>query len=272
MEVDVDGGTRDRRGTACNGARDRQRADGDRARCADCGEGDEGTGAAHGTEMGIGGTTAGQGCRQALLEPLSDLVARDANEGDTRLFVTDFLCYGLGYDKYADLTTEYEVKGDFADYGIRIDKDLVAFIEVKRCATKLSVKHLRQVQMYAVNEGVEWLILTNGAAWQVWHLTGGLPVALDLAFEVDLLGSETPASKANQLFYLSREALKRRLMDDLWRAKRATSPKSLAAVLTAPVVLDAIRKELRRRSGQNMDAKALEALLRETVLRPECLG
>jgi hypothetical protein len=40
-------------------------------------------------------------------KPLADLVARDANEGDTRLLVTDFLCDGLGFDKYADLTTEY---------------------------------------------------------------------------------------------------------------------------------------------------------------------
>ena len=38
-------------------------------------------------------------------KPLADLVARDANEGDTRLLVTDFLCDGLGFDKYADLTT-----------------------------------------------------------------------------------------------------------------------------------------------------------------------
>ena len=37
---------------------------------------------------------------------LADLAERDANEGDTRLLVTDFLCEGLGYDKYADLTTE----------------------------------------------------------------------------------------------------------------------------------------------------------------------
>ena len=47
-------------------------------------------------------------------KPLADLVARDANEGDTRLLVTDFLCDGLGFDKYADLTTEYQVKGDLA--------------------------------------------------------------------------------------------------------------------------------------------------------------
>ncbi|MDP8922142.1 MAG: type I restriction enzyme HsdR N-terminal domain-containing protein [Chloroflexota bacterium] len=124
-------------------------------------------------------------------KPLADLVARDANEGDTRLLVTDFLCEGLGYDKYSDLTTEYQVKGEFADYGVRIDKQLVAFIEVKRCTTKLSARHLRQVEMYAVNEGVEWIVLTNGAQWQVYHLTGGLPVVVDLAFEIDLLGTDS---------------------------------------------------------------------------------
>ena len=62
-------------------------------------------------------------------------------------------CDGLGFDKYADLTTEYQVKGEFADFGLRIDRELVAFIEVKRVATKLSTRHLRQVEMYAVNEG-----------------------------------------------------------------------------------------------------------------------
>jgi hypothetical protein len=46
-------------------------------------------------------------------KPLADLIARDANEGDTRLLVTDFLCEALGYDKYEDLTTEYQVRGEF---------------------------------------------------------------------------------------------------------------------------------------------------------------
>jgi len=204
-------------------------------------------------------------------KPLADLIARDANEGDTRLLVTDFLCDGLGYDKYGDLTTEYEVKGDFADYGVRIDKDLVAFIEVKRCTTKLTIKHLRQVQMYAVNEGIEWLILTNGSNWQVYHLTGGLPVIVDLAFDVSLLGDEPLADKVRQLFYISRESLKRRQIDELWKAKRATSPKSLGLVLLAPAVADSIRKELRRMTGQNVEAAEITRLLKETVLRPECL-
>lgn len=203
-------------------------------------------------------------------KPLADLVARDANEGDTRLFITDFLTYGLGYDKYTDLTTEYAVKGDFADYGVRIEQDLIAFIEVKRCTTKLTIKHLRQVQMYAVNEGVEWLILTNGQHWQVYHLTGGLPVLVDLAFDVNLLGDETVAQKANQLFYISLESLKRRQIDELWKAKRATGPKSLAKVMVSQSVVDGVRKELRRTTGQNVDVDELTRLIKETLIRPEC--
>jgi hypothetical protein len=82
-----------------------------------------------------------------------------------------------------------------------------------------------------VNEGVEWMILTNGQVWQAYHLTGGLPVQIDLAVEIDLLGEKSPTQKAEAMFFLSKEALKRRLLDDLWKAKAATSPKSLSAVL-----------------------------------------
>jgi hypothetical protein len=205
-------------------------------------------------------------------KPLADLVARDANEGDTRLLVTDFLCEGLGYDKYEDLTTEYQVKGEFADYGIRIEKQLAAFIVVKRCTQKLGIKHLRQVQMYAVNEGVEWMVLTNGQVWQVYHLTGGLPVIVDLAFEVDLLGEGGPAGKADVLFYLSKDAFKRRLVDDLWKARAATAPRSLARVVLSPVIVDAIRKELRRQTGHNAEEAEIERILQTDVLRAEALA
>lgn len=203
--------------------------------------------------------------------PLGDLVSRDANEGDTRLLVTDFLCEGLGYDKYEDLTTEYQVRGEFADYGVRIDRQLVAFIEVKRCATRLSAKHLRQIEMYAVNEGVEWMILTNGQVWQVWHLGIGLPVTVDLALEVDLLGEGSASIKADGLFYLTKESLKRRQIDELWRAKAATSAHVLAGALLTEPVLDQLRRELRRQTGHNVGLKDLEELVRQNVLRPDVL-
>jgi hypothetical protein len=203
--------------------------------------------------------------------PLADLIARDANEGDTRLLVTDFLCDGLGYDKYEDLTTEYQVKGEFADYGVRIARQLVAFIEVKRAATKLGAKHLRQVEMYAVNEGVEWMILTNGQVWQAWHLTAGLPVVLDLALDVDLLGEGGPTHKADALFPLSKEGFKHRVIDELWRVKAATSAKSIGAAIISDTVIEQIRKELRRQTSHNMDPAELKDLIKSTVLRPDAL-
>jgi predicted type IV restriction endonuclease len=203
-------------------------------------------------------------------KPLNDLLNRDANEGDTRLLVTDFLREGFGYDTYEDLTTEYQVRGEFADYGVRIDGDLIAFIEVKRVKTKLAAKQLRQVEMYAVNEGVEWAVLTNGAQWQVFHLGTRTPIEIDLALDVDLLGEHTLGQKTEELFYLTRESMKRHQMDELWQARRATAPKSLAQVLVSDTVTEATRKELRRTTGQRVDAAEIARLLRETVIRSDC--
>lgn len=45
---------------------------------------------------------------------------------------------------------------------------------------------------------------------------------------------ETVAQKGDQLFYISLESLKHRQIDELWKAKRTTSPKSLATVLASP--------------------------------------
>lgn len=206
-----------------------------------------------------------------LSKPLEEMIARDANEGDTRHLVTDMLVFALGYDKYEDLTTEYRVKNDFADYGIRIDKQLVAFIEVKRCAQKLGPKHLRQVQMYAVNEGVEWMLLTNGQVWQAYHLSGGLPVQVDLALDVDILSGDSPTAKANALFFLSKESLKRRQIDDLWAQVQATSPPVLAQVLLSDAVVEAVRKEIRRQTGQRVEPAELRELLSGTVIRDDCM-
>jgi hypothetical protein len=201
-------------------------------------------------------------------KPLAEFVARDANEGDTRLLVTDFLSETLGFDKFTDLATEYLVRGEFADYGLRIDKQLLAFVEVKRVTTTLSRKHLRQIESYAVNEGVEWMILTNGAQWQVYHLTPGMPVEIDLVLDVDLLGPEQLGNKAAALFHITREGFRHRTIDDLWRARRATAPKAIARILRSAMVVTAVRKELGRQKYRADDAEVLALI--EAALRDEC--
>lgn len=206
------------------------------------------------------------------IQPLEALRARDANEGDTRMVVTDMLCEGLDYDKFKDLTTEYMVKQDFADYGVRIDKQMVAFIEVKRISQKLNERHLRQVLMYAVNEGVEWMVLTNGAVWQAYHLTGGLPVIVDLAFEVDLLGPATLAEKTELMFLLHKEALKRRRIDEIWRHRAATEPGALLDLILSESVLDELRREVRRKTGITTTVAALSEVIRTEIVDPKLIA
>jgi hypothetical protein len=85
---------------------------------------------------------------------------------------------------------------------------------------------------------------------------------------VNLLGEGSAASKANLLYYLSRESMRRKQIDELWKTERA---KSLAAVLTRSRVAEAIRQELRRQTGQRVEPDEIVTLPRETVVRPECL-
>jgi hypothetical protein len=163
------------------------------------------------------------------------------------------------------------VRGEFADYGAFASTATSSPSEVKRVKSKLAARQLRQVEMYAVNEGIEWAILTNGSHWQVYHLGDRVPIQIDLALDVDLSDEDrTLGHKADELFYLSRESMKRRQIDELWQARRATGPKSLVSVLLSDSVTEAVRKELRRETGQRVEPSEIERLLRETIIRPEC--
>ncbi len=193
---------------------------------------------------------------------LIDLVASGADEDKTRNFVSAFLSDGLGYD---DLTTEGTAQG------VRVDGRLVAYVEVKRCTQALNMRHLREVQMRAVAAGVEWIILTNSQVWQVYHLTGGLPIIIDRVLEIDLLGDDSAGHKTDGLFHLSKEALRRGLLDELWKAKAATSPRALSEILLSDPLLDALRRELLRQTGYNGDVVDLARIIRRDVIRTEAL-
>ena len=196
---------------------------------------------------------------------MADLIAKDAVEADTRLYITDFMERVLGYDKYSNLTAEYEVSGDWADYGVKIDGNLIAFIEAKRIGQKLSDKHLKQVQTYAVNEGVDWLILTNAKQWQVYHLKAeGLPIQTDLVIDIDL-NESSPKDIENALFYLHCVSMKKKVIIDLWKRVEATSePKVLKALLSTNVLKE-VRLTLTKQTGCKVtDTEVLEAV--KTIL------
>lgn len=56
---------------------------------------------------------------------------------------------------------------------------------------------------------------------------------------------------------------------ELWRAKAATSPRSLSAIVLSEPVVEAVRKELRRQTGHNCDSVELAKILAGDVLRAD---
>jgi hypothetical protein len=68
---------------------------------------------------------------------------------------------------------------------------------------------------------------------------------------------------------LSRESFKRGRIDELWKRQAATSPSALVDVLTSDAVAVAIRRELRRQTGQRLDPKNVVRLLKETAIRSD---
>jgi predicted type IV restriction endonuclease len=196
-----------------------------------------------------------------LSKPTLLLKEKDAAEADTRLLVTDVLVNALGYDKYENLTAEFAVRGDWADYGIRLDKQIEAFIEVKRIRQKLSAGHLRQVESYALKEGVQWAILTNAQVWQAYHVqpVKGQQSEVTLIFEVDILDENLkPSAKTNLLFLISKEGLSKGRLGEYLSAQNAISPKTLKSIFLTDDVLSAIRREVKRKTKFNVDSKDLK--------------
>ncbi|GLU46541.1 hypothetical protein [Nocardiopsis ansamitocini] len=196
-----------------------------------------------------------------LAGPIADLEERDANEGDTRFLVTDFLSDGLGYSKYEDLTTEYRTKGESVDYGLKIGDSVFALVEVKRAAQNLDARNLRQVRLSAENEGVQWLVLTNGRVWQVHHLAEGA-AGTELVLEVDLLGDAEKAEKLDGLFHLSKAAVEHGRLENLRKWREALTGAPLAAAVCSEAVVEAVRAEVRRRTGHTGHAGDVEDVLR----------
>lgn len=208
-------------------------------------------------------------------KPLHDLLSRDANEGDTRILVTDILSDGLGYSKYDDLTTEYRTTGESVDYGLKNGDSLFAFVEVKRSGQALTSRSLRPARAAAAAEGVEWLLLTNGGEWHAYHLDPDETVSPELVLEIDLLGGSEPTAKVDALFHLCKQAVEHGRLEHLRRWRRALTGRPLADVVQSPAVVEAIRAEVRQRTGHLGhigDIDDVLCALRERVVSPRLLS
>ena len=94
--------------------------------------------------------------------------SRDVGEADTVTIIKDMLSDIFGYDKYSEVTSEFAIRGTFCDLAIKFDNKLTTLIEAKAIGIELKEQHVKQAVDYAANQGVDWVILTNGNLWRVY--------------------------------------------------------------------------------------------------------
>ena len=198
---------------------------------------------------------------------------RDVNESDTVVIVTDFMSDVLGYDKYEDITTEFAVRSTFCDLAVKRGGRVQFLIEVKSVGTDLRDNHLKQAVDYAANQGVEWVILTNGGSWRAHRVRFEQPIANDLVFAADLLDPEAkPPALLEKLYLISKEAGGVSEIDQYWRHREATSRYVVAQVLLDAPVLAVVRRQLRTLfPGLKVSEDDVAELLRADVLKRDSL-
>ena len=133
----------------------------------------------------------------------------------------------------------------------------------------MKAAHLRQAISYASNNGVEWVILTNGINWQVHRLRFEQPISNDLVFLLDILeAGPRDGEVLERLFLLTKEGIGKSAIQEFHERKDACSPFLVGAVLQSDQVLGVLRRELKRISPKaRIEVDELRSVLKEEVLK-----
>jgi len=197
----------------------------------------------------------------------------DWKEADTRKIVTDVLVQLLGWNEYANITCEQMIGSRYADFVIRKEGEQIAVIEVKQVGLKLKDTHLNQARLYAIDEGIDWIVLTNGDHWKVYRmeLEGKVPVSKHV-FDVTISDSDMkPAEKAELLYLMSEEAHRKHEINDYYQRKVALSGPNLADHILGDDVINKLRNSIRSTTGQRLSNSEIANALVSRLFRPDAV-
>ena len=199
--------------------------------------------------------------------------ARDVGEADTVTIIKDMLSDLFGYDKYSELTSEFAIRGTYCDLATKIDGVLQTLIEVKAIGLDLKDQHVKQAIDYAANQGVDWVLLTNGMCWRVYHITFAKPIDHEIVVDIDFSTLNPRSENDLELLYLwCKEGWQRSVLGEYHIQKQALSRFFIGAMLQTDPVLEVIRRELRRISPDvRIDIDQIKNVLLSEVIKREVI-
>jgi hypothetical protein len=203
---------------------------------------------------------------------LSDAHQRDVNEANTVVIIRDMLTDVLGYDKYHNVTGEYPIKGTKVDLSIVVNNKIRFLVEAKAIGIELKDNHVKQIVDYAANEGIDWVVLTNGILWRVYTIQFNKPIDKTLVCEVDVIKSNCKGDDVVECFgNLSLERFSKDTMADLFEQQQIMSKFVVASALMSEGIVKALRRELHTLSGVLIDCDYLTKLLKDEIIKRDLI-
>lgn len=202
---------------------------------------------------------------------LSSAKARDVNESDTVIIITDMLCYIFGYDKYSEITSEHVIRGTYCDLALKINGQVEILIEAKAIGLDLKDSYVKQAVDYAANKGIDWVILTNGISWKAYKVSFGKPIEQELVIDIDfMLLSHKNSQDIECLFCLSKEGWVKSAIEAYHEQKQALNRFVLGAILLDEPVINVVKREIKRLSPKiKLEDEQIINVLSGEVLKRE---
>lgn len=195
--------------------------------------------------------------------------ARDLNESDTVSVITDLLAEVFGYEKYLEITSELAIRGTYCDLAVKVNDKIQFLIECKAIGTELKDNHLRQAVGYGANKGIQWIVLTNGADWNVYRIRFEQPIAWDLVTTFDLsTGSVKDERFRESVFLVTKEGVEKNAREEVYEKIQCVNRFIVGAVIMSDPIVQAVKREMRKiADGVRVEDSEILTLICDGVLR-----
>ena len=195
---------------------------------------------------------------------------RDVNESDTVIIVTDMLSHIFGFDKYSEITSEFSIRGTYVDLATKIENKVQYLIEVKAIGLDLKDHFVKQAVDYAANQGIDWVVLTNGIAWKIFKVGFGKPITQEVVCEFEFLNlNHKNPEDLDMLYLLSKEGWLKNHIETYHAQKQVLSKFFIATILLSEGIISTVKRELRKLSPdiRVSDEQILNVIQQEVLKR-----
>ena len=213
--------------------------------------------------------------RKALLDARKKIEAvakADGNETETRKHVNYIFGTVMGYDIFNHISSEYAIPGAgdtlHCDIAVQLDHKEASkpdfLVELKRVNMDLAPKHLRQAASYAIDIGCEWVLLTNGKEWKLYHISFGKPPQTKLIDSWNLINDD-PVILAEKFNLIGYKNIKKGGLARLWERANVLAAQNILKIILSEQSITSIRSKLKKATEVTVSPEEIVGAIRHML-------